>query len=833
MKKRGVRVDTVAIERLTAQVKKDLKEITDQLKYTYNITQDIIASPKKLTGAMALLGVRSPISTPTGGQSWSADALELIDHPVAPLILATKAKVSLLNKYLEGSMVNSIVNSRIHTTFSPNKRDTGGTITGRWASANPNLQNISARDEKHGQKTYGTEVRNCFIPDEGCTFAAFDYSAIEAVLLAHYAQGPQAEWFRQQIRDGADYHKVVMDMTGIANRDIIKRMNYGFIYGMGLNKLMSINVTLFKQLSMEAGMDMKAYGQQLYTTYHAKFPVIKDTMKWVEQQVRAWGYIDGIGGRRHHKPRPEVGYNGAYNIPYYKMTNYEIQGCQLPEARIHTTEGMLQFKELPAHPHAQVIIGNETFDFDWIDTGIKHCFELETTEHNKLALSDETPLVVLRAQGEVQIKMKDLQVGDVLPLDEVVSGGVAVGLFEPTKNAHNQNVFVINGNDPFIWYLAGYMLGDGGMYSSGIALSFNTIDDRDQLAYITAGLEQYNIHYKLVPHRYSANSVRVIFRSATLEQFYQTILDWDMSKTIPTKLFQLLPDARRQVIKAMMDSDGTNKHAISWVSAREQLAYDFIQLLASVGIHAKLDNYSQENCYRVFIRNQDTYMRTIGFLCGHKNNRRRQRINNKPLPVYVWQQVQPLFLSATLPKGFRKSSEATCLCNARNNRKQLGRDMCIRLLTVCNIPIPDILLHEWTKVVTIEDIGMCPTNDIHVHSNEHLYTSWLGVITHNSAAEILKQGMVTALEAGIFGDLDSAVDDEQILHAHLAVHDEVDTSIPLNKVAVEAAQELERCMVNAYKDKLSVPLKVSCEVGASWGASNKDEWRKLVDVYRS
>jgi DNA polymerase-1 len=347
---------------------------------------------------------------------------------VAPLILATKAKVSLLNKYLEGSMVNSIVDSRIHTTFSPNKRDKGGTITGRWASANPNLQNISARDEKHGQKTYGTEVRNCFIPDEGCTFAAFDYSAIEAVLLAHYAQGPQAEWFRQQICDGADYHDIVINLTGIKSRDVIKRMNYGFIYGMGLDKLISVNIGLFKKLSQEAGMEMRAYGQQLYNTYHARFPVIKDTMRWVEQQTRAWGYIDGIGGRRHHKPPPELGRNGRYSVSYYKMTNYEIQG---------------------------------------------------------------------------------------------------------------------------------------------------------------------------------------------------------------------------------------------------------------------------------------------------------------------------------------------------------------------------------------------------------------------SAAEILKLGIATAYEAGVFGDLDSAIDDEHILHAHLAVHDEVDASIPLNKVAVEAAQELERCMVNAYKDRLSVPVKVSCEVGASWGASNKDEWRTLVDEYRS
>ena len=61
---------------------------------------------------------------------------------------------------------------------------------------NPNLQNIPARETKHGHKSYGPEMRELFIPENDCWMFACDYSQIEYLLLAHFAQGPQAEWFR-------------------------------------------------------------------------------------------------------------------------------------------------------------------------------------------------------------------------------------------------------------------------------------------------------------------------------------------------------------------------------------------------------------------------------------------------------------------------------------------------------------------------------------------------------------------------------------------------------------------------------------------------------------
>lgn len=317
MKKNGIRIDPVARDRLTTIVNAELNDIEKQLFIGFNITRTVLASPKKMTFAMHQLGIYSPVLTPTGGESWSADALELIEHPAIELIQRAKVRQALLSKYLQGSMVESIIDGRIHCTFSPNKRDTGGTITGRLSSSKPNLQNIPARESKHGQESYGQEMRSLFLPEEGCMLAACDYSQIEYLLLAHYAQGRQAEWFREQANAGVDFHTVAMNVTGIDNRDQVKRLNYGIIYGMGVRKMYAINRKTFGSL---------ANTQIIFDKYHAGLPVIHDTMYSIQNETKMVGYVTSIGGRVHHKPRPQL-IDGRWNDLIYKMTNYRIQGA--------------------------------------------------------------------------------------------------------------------------------------------------------------------------------------------------------------------------------------------------------------------------------------------------------------------------------------------------------------------------------------------------------------------------------------------------------------------------------------------------------------------------
>ena len=332
MKKRGIRVDEKRMAELAARVQEKADEQERKLIDMYGVTGEMIASGKKLGARLNEMGIHSPIKTATGTESWAEGALVRIHHPVIPMIQEYKNYDSILNKYLRGSLSRTVINGRIHCTFLPMLRDKesgmggGGTVTGRFSCKAPNLQQIPARNKGHGQD-FSQDMRSLFLPEEGKMIAALDYSQIEAVLLGHYAQGQQANWFREQLKAGADLHNIVMGMTGITYRPVVKTFNYGCIYGMGWKTAMEKNYTLFEKLAAEEGLDIETFTKDIYYNYHKKFPVIKDTMEWCQNIAKAQGYIDTMGGRRQHKPKPAYDpATGKINDFIYKMLNKLIQG---------------------------------------------------------------------------------------------------------------------------------------------------------------------------------------------------------------------------------------------------------------------------------------------------------------------------------------------------------------------------------------------------------------------------------------------------------------------------------------------------------------------------
>lgn len=326
MKKVGIRFDQKRAGELIEKVAAKEQEVEKKLWDTYGITGEMINSPKQLGVRMNAMGIESPVRTKTGNQSWAEGALVRIHHPVTPLIFEYKNYHAILSKFLLGSLSKSVVNGRIHCTFLPMLREEGGTVTGRFSCRDPNLQQIPARNKGHGED-FSQDMRSLFLPEEGMMLAAMDYSQIEAVLLAHFAQGPQAGWFREQMRAGADLHNIVMGMTGITYRPVVKTFNYGCIYGMGWQTAMEKNYVLFEKLARSEGKDIESFTKEIYCNYHKKFPVVKDTMAWAQDVARAYGYVDTMGGRRLHKPTPQYDpVTGKINDYLYKMLNKLIQG---------------------------------------------------------------------------------------------------------------------------------------------------------------------------------------------------------------------------------------------------------------------------------------------------------------------------------------------------------------------------------------------------------------------------------------------------------------------------------------------------------------------------
>jgi hypothetical protein len=93
----------------------------------------------------------------------------------------------------------------------------GGTVTGRYSSTDPNLQNIPT----------GSEFRAFFCAPEGRVFIDVDYSQLELRVFA--AISNELKMIRA-FEDGWDYHDLIVQRLGCTRRQA-KAVNFGIIYG--------------------------------------------------------------------------------------------------------------------------------------------------------------------------------------------------------------------------------------------------------------------------------------------------------------------------------------------------------------------------------------------------------------------------------------------------------------------------------------------------------------------------------------------------------------------------------------------------------------------------
>ena len=225
--------------------------------------------------------------TSTGPSTDASVLKDLADegHTLPSLLMEYRELSKLENTYLD--TLPLLVNpntGRIHTSFNQTVASTG-----RLSSSDPNLQNIPIRRE------LGKDIRRGFVPREGWTLLAADYSQIELRLLAHLSADPA---FVQAFRSGGDIHKqtaalifdVPLDSVTGEMRGRAKTINFATIYGQGAHAL-----------SRQLGVD-HAEAKDFISRYFERFAEIR---KFLDSQVefaREHGYVQTLFGRRRYIP---------------------------------------------------------------------------------------------------------------------------------------------------------------------------------------------------------------------------------------------------------------------------------------------------------------------------------------------------------------------------------------------------------------------------------------------------------------------------------------------------------------------------------------------------
>jgi DNA polymerase I-like protein with 3'-5' exonuclease and polymerase domains len=287
MKFKGVRVDIDRAHKLKQQLIKQENELLLKVKQETGIEPQIWAarSIAEIFGKLELHYERTEKSlTP----SFTKNFLQEHKHPIVQMI----AKAREINK-AHTTFIDTILKfthkGRIHADINPIRSDQGGTVTGRFSYANPNLQQIPARN-----KELGPMIRSLFIPEEGHKWGCFDYSQQEPRLVVHYAATTEPICFDESVtkivnefkNNQADFHKTVADMAGIS-RTQAKTINLGLFYGMGKAKLQA-----------ELGLNTKAEAELLFNQYHDNVPFVKELMNKTSQFAQTSGSIGTLLGRR-------------------------------------------------------------------------------------------------------------------------------------------------------------------------------------------------------------------------------------------------------------------------------------------------------------------------------------------------------------------------------------------------------------------------------------------------------------------------------------------------------------------------------------------------------
>jgi DNA polymerase-1 len=310
MSKHGILIDKKYFEVLSKEYHKELDKLTAKI-YKMAGTEFNINSPKQLGEVLFVkLGIKSKRKSAGGALSTKVSVLEELEeeNEIIKEIMAYRELQKLLSTYVDVIPKMVHADGRLHSNFIQN-----GTTTGRFASLDPNLQNLPIKTE------LGRRIRSGFIAPRGYKLAAFDYSQIELRVAAMLSGDKN---LTKIFKDKKDVHAgvasfvfgVPIDKVDQEMRRKAKVINFGIIYGMGVSALR-------KNLG-----GTREEAQKFYDNYFNQFSGVRDYLESVKQFAMKNTYTETLFGRRRYFPNINSRIPFLKNMAERTATNASIQG---------------------------------------------------------------------------------------------------------------------------------------------------------------------------------------------------------------------------------------------------------------------------------------------------------------------------------------------------------------------------------------------------------------------------------------------------------------------------------------------------------------------------
>ncbi len=304
MEQRGVLVDTVLLDQLANEYENKIQSIEKEIRQLVGKDESFNLNSSRQLADLLYNELHLPCNKK---MSTTAEDLTKIAslHPVVNMILEYRKYTKLLNTYIDAFYTYKDDTNRIHALFNQSS-----TMTGRLSSSQPNLQNLSVRDDSR------MIIRKLMIAPQGYKIISLDYSQIELRLLAILSKD---ETMLKAFKQEEDIHtltaskvfKVPLDQVSKEQRRIAKAVNFGIVYGIsswGLSEQINVDVNTAKNF---------------IETFFETFPKVKLFLESNIHFCKENGYVVTMLKRRRSVPEihaqmyqmKEFGKRVAMNTP--------------------------------------------------------------------------------------------------------------------------------------------------------------------------------------------------------------------------------------------------------------------------------------------------------------------------------------------------------------------------------------------------------------------------------------------------------------------------------------------------------------------------------------
>lgn len=298
MRENGVPVDVPRVEQALDALELEKIRVAKRIESLAGCPVDVW-SADSIAFAFDRLEIGYPTTAGTetrkGKPSFTKDWLKAHTSEIANLITEKRDYEKIGGTFLKSYILDEHVDGRVYCQFNQLRSDGSGTVSGRFSSSYPNLQNIPTR-----HPILGPLCRSAFIPEEGMEWGCTDWSQIEFRFLVHYAVRAFNDPSKhpQEAIDSArkaadayindpstDFHKEAAKFANV-DRKLAKNINFGVVYGMGVPTMAG---NLGKSIEEAA---------PILDKFHVAMPFLKKIYNLASRQAEKNGYIKTIMNRR-------------------------------------------------------------------------------------------------------------------------------------------------------------------------------------------------------------------------------------------------------------------------------------------------------------------------------------------------------------------------------------------------------------------------------------------------------------------------------------------------------------------------------------------------------